>query len=248
MKSIFPHKWMLWLLVLSMAMLPIVLTATEWATVALRPPDGVPQQRWASLVALLRAKPYAVAELQSCLDEVEAAAKEGLPTATILSRLEEGAAKQVEAAALRAAVFQRLESLKTAQQLLRDGNYGNCPEVFRAELLSVLASACENRVPTDGLRRVLKREGVPQTGRLIAAIEGAETLKLVGLDDDTVTALMDDFVVRDLQRGEILRAVRYAAQRHREGVAGRLIREALWSSSGGEWRGRGHGTRYGRSR
>jgi hypothetical protein len=85
-------------------------------------------------------------------------------------------------------------------------------------------------VPTDGLRQVLKAGGGMRAMRLQAVVEAGESLKLLGVDDATVTALMQDFVSRNLGRGEIVRAVQFVSQQHRAGVAGPRIRELLWSN------------------
>jgi hypothetical protein len=161
---------------------------------------------------------------------VQQAIQEGLPAESVRTLIAEGRAKQVPAAELDAALQRRLAALREAKAMLQDAGYGRCPAAQQQELVAAVGRALESKVPADALRQVLKTGGGTRAMRLQAVVDAGESLKLLGLNDATVSALMQDFVARNLGRGEILRAVQFVSQQHRAGVAGPKIRESLWSN------------------
>jgi hypothetical protein len=165
------------------------------------------------------------------LPAVQTAINEGLPVESVKTLIAEGQAKQVPAAELDAAVQRRLASLRSAKAMLQETGYGKCPAAQQRELTVAVANALESKVTTDALRETLKAGGGSRVMRLQAAVEAGEAIKLLGVDDATVAALMRDFVTRNLGRGEIVRAVQFVSQQHRAGVAGQQIRESLWKKT-----------------
>jgi len=159
---------------------------------------------------------------------VQQAIQEGLPVESVRTLIAEGQAKQVPAAELEAAVQRRLTTLRAAKAMLQDAGYGKCPAAQQQELVAAVGRALESKVPTDALRQVLKAGGGTRAMRLQAVVDAGESLKLLGVEDATAAALMQDFVARNLGRGEILRAVQFVSQQHRAGIAGLRIRELLW--------------------
>ena len=159
---------------------------------------------------------------------VQQAIQEGLPAEPVRTLIAEGQAKQVPAAELDAALQRRLTSLRDAKTMLQETGYGKCPATQHQELIATVGRALESKVPSDALRQVLKSGGGARAMRIAAIVDAGESLKLLGLDDTTLGALMQDFVARNLGRGEVLRAVQFASQQHRAGVAGPKIRESLW--------------------
>jgi len=160
---------------------------------------------------------------------VQQAIQEGLPTESVRTLIAEGQAKQVPAAELDAAAQRRLASLREAKAMLRANGY-DCVGPGQQELMATVGRALESKVPADALRQVLKAGGGMRAMRLQAVVDAGESLKLLGVDNATVSALMQDFVSRNLGRGEILRAVQFVSQQHRTGVAGPRIRDLLWSN------------------
>ncbi len=212
--------------------------ADDWAALADKPPAGISASRWEHLIGHWREKPYTVAEFQPCLVLLNAAGNEGLPVEAILLRLEEGAVKKVDAALLYQGAQQRLDSLRTAKELLAGVSPRGrpCPE-----LLTSVSSALESGVPADGLRRAIQLGDQMRLCRLKTVVEAGESLKLMGLDDATVTGLMEDFVRHNLCCGETLRAVRLVGEQHRENVPGPQIRESLAKTLAARRAGAGYG-------
>jgi hypothetical protein len=180
---------------------------------------------------------------------VQQAIQEGLPAEPLRTLISEAQAKQVTAADLDGALQRRLMSLREAKAMLMETGYGRCPLAQQQELMATVGRALESKVPADALRSALKAGGGTQTMRIQSVVDAGESLKLLGLDDATVGTLMQDFVARNLGRGEILRAVQFASQQHRAGVAGPKIRELLWSdTTTSQPRGRGNGSPHGKGR
>lgn len=206
--------------------------ADDWAVMADKPPEGISANWWNRLLDCFREKPYSVAEIQPSLDEVTRAVAEGVPAEAVLIRLVEGAVKQADEAALLSTVRQRVEALLRASEILGEPGSGASDAERRHELLPAVASALESRVAADAVRRALKSGRDLRTCRLRTVLEVGESLKLMGLSDDTVSGLMEDFATRDLCCGEMLRAARLAGQKQRAGVPDAQIREQLWARAG----------------
>ncbi len=205
--------------------------ADDWAAMADKPPNGIPASHWNYLLDHFREKPYSIAEIQPSLDVVAVAAKEGLPVEAVLIRLEEGVVKQADQAALVHTVRQRLDTLRRAREILSDPSVGPLGYRRQQELLPVVASALESQVPVEGMRRALETGCGLRLCRLKTVVETGESLKLMGLNDEAVSGLMEDFAARNLCCGEMLRAARLASQQHRAGVPDSQIRELLWKNN-----------------
>jgi len=159
---------------------------------------------------------------------IETAAREGLPVEPVRSLIAEGQAKKVPAAELDAAVQRRLAALRLAKGLLQETGYTQCPAAQRQGLMGAVAQAMESRVSESALHETLRAGGGSRTMRVQAVVEAGESLQLLGVDEATVAALMQDFVERSLGRGEILRAMQFISQQHRSGMTGSQIRKSLW--------------------
>jgi hypothetical protein len=222
--------------------------ADDWAAMADRPPNGITQSEWNHLLAHFREKPYSLAEIQPSLEVVEIAEREGLPVEAILIRLEEGVVKHADQAALVHTVRERLEALRRAREILSDPSVGPSGCRRQEELLPVVASALESRVPVGGIQQALQAGNRLRLCRLKTVLQTGESLRLMGLGDETVSGLMQDFVARNLCCGEMLRAARLAGQQRRAGVPDAQIRELLWKdneanppTNAGDCPCRGHG-------
>lgn len=204
--------------------------ADDWEALENRPVAGISVERWNHVLNHFREKPYTVAELQPCLAIVSAAAKQDLPVNGLWTLLEEGAVKQASPAVLLQHATRRLELLQQAQRLLAETGFAACDTAARHELADAIARALESSLTIAAVRRPLQAAAGHYTWRLKTAVEAGELLRLSGVDDDTVGALMEDFLLRGLRRGEILRATSRAIQQHRQGLRGEQIRAALWQT------------------
>jgi hypothetical protein len=204
--------------------------ADDWASIT--PPAGLAAECWNHLVNHFREKPYTVAEIQPSLDLLAAALKEGMPADAVVTRLEEGVVKRADAATVRATVQRRMDALRTAKPLVTEAGYPLWSTPPMQGLLMAVASAIESDVPMAGLRQALKLGGGTRAMRVKFVVEAGESLKLMGLDAETISRLMEDFATRNLGCGEIVRATQFIGQQHRAGVAGPRISEMLWSNRG----------------
>jgi len=190
---------------------------------------GLDPQRLSRLAVRLHAAGISVPAGRGLLDPVFLAAAEGLPAAPVLAKVEEGVSKGASADAVRAAAEQRAAALSRAHALLASETGAAAAQGTDERLLVASALALESGVSETSLRRVLGR-GTGPGGLVVAAIEAGEALHLAGLDPQTVEALMLDCVDKRLRRPEVLRAVRMAVQRSREGLQGGALRDALWGA------------------
>jgi hypothetical protein len=225
-------------LLCALVVVAVNVNADDWTALADKPPAGVSSARWSHLIGHWREKPYTVAEIQPCLARLNQAGSEGLPVEAILLRMEEGAVKKVDAALLIQSVQQRFDSLRTAKELLAGISPRGrpCPE-----LMTSVSSALESGVPADGLRSAIRLGDQMRLCRLKTVVEAGESLKLMDLDDATVTGLMEDFVRNNLCCGETLRVVRLAGELHRDNVTGPQIRDSLAKTLAARQGGGGYG-------
>lgn len=174
---------------------------------------------------------------------VENSRKMGYPVDLLEQRWEEGLAKGIAPQSIAQAVQAREKRIEQAADMLRAANYTlKAPPV--RELQGSVALAMESGLPEDVLVAVLGKGGGAFVGRMQGAVEAGEALFLAGLERETVQVLMEDFITRSLRRAEVIRAVQYVIQQHRDGLSSPEIRSSLWSSLD-KWSGFG-GRRGGR--
>ena len=187
---------------------------------------------WEHTVAHLAGAGLSPADGEKVLDPGRQATQEGLPAAVVLSKLNEGALKGVSAAGLLQAAETRLASLRQAESMLQRsglsarGDRGN-------GLLVAVALALESGVPAATMASALERGRGAPTGQVRAVVEAGEALHLEGLNPETVGALMEDCLDRQLRRPEVLRVVRFAREQHARGLDGNAIRATLWGGADG---------------
>lgn len=185
-------------------------------------------------------------QAQRVVAVLEAGQKAGLPAAPLLSRIDEGLAKQVPAGTLTEAVQARLHKLEQAKQILVGSGYADPAAEPAQRLLTATTLALESGLAPDDLQKVLARGQGGFTMRMASIVEAGEAFHLAGLGRESVVALMKDCIDRGLGRMEILRVVRHVVEQHRAGRSDADIRAGLWSASGptnGAHRGRGPGGR-----
>jgi hypothetical protein len=201
------------------------------------PPD-VDAGRWQRVVGQLQANGLSLESADACLAPVQEAVRQGLPADPVLMRVEEGAAKGVDANALQDAGKQRLDNLARAAEILRQAGYDGVRT--RHELLmKSVTLALESGLSADTLKGVLITAGGGQSERMRSIVEAGETMRLSGMDEGTVGQMMADFSERNMRRTEVIRASRFAVQQHRAHVEGTRIRQQLWDGTGdgGRWGG-----------
>ncbi len=152
--------------------------------------------------------------------------EQGLPAAPLQERYREGRAKAVPDEQIAAALTARALHLQQARQLLQAHGYPlNAPPV--QELWPTLARVLEAGMPPGDAESLLTQAGGQFAGRLAPLFEVADSLRLAGLNDETVLLLLHDFFERGLSRSELLRAARSARQLHAEGLRGEELRQRL---------------------
>ena len=207
-------------------------------------PPGIEPARWTRMVETMRTGGYAPDTVAACLVAARETAQRGLPPEPVVARIEEGVAKKAEGNAVLSAARQRVRSMGEAAALLKEGGYASGNEAGRRLVVSV-ALALESGLRSETLQGVLKDAGGKQTERVRCVIEAGETMRLDGMDEETVGQLMGDFMERNLRRMEIIRASRYAVQQHHARIEGTRIRQQLWSGGTGAGSGAGTGVRSG---
>lgn len=207
-----------------------------WDGLAQDCPAGLDPRRWQRLLDQLKANGLTPAAAEPCLAAAREAARDDLPAAAVVSRIEEGATKRAGAEALGQAAEQRLRHLKTAGGLLRETGFG--PRSPRHdELMMSVALAMESGLSASTLQGVLAQGAGGQSERLRSIVEAGETMVLDGMDEPTIGQMMTDFTQRNMRRSEIMRATRFAVQQHNARMEGSRIRQQLWNGagSGGRW-------------
>ncbi len=206
------------------------------ATTETLAPAGVDAGRWQRIGVQLRANGLSTKSAQECLAPVQEAARLGLPADTVLTRVEEGTAKGVEANALQAAGRQRLATLQSAAEVVRQAGYGS-RNTQHDQLIKSVALALESGLSVDTLRGVFAKARSGQSELMRSIVEAGETMRLSGMNEPTVRQMMADFTERNMRRTEVIRASRFAVQQHRSHVEGTRIRQQLWdrAGAGGRW-------------
>lgn len=166
-------------------------------------------------------------QTEGILRPAQDAARDGLPSGTILSKIDEGVAKHASPEALAAAAEKRAACLREATRIV-EASGGTCKEESGQALVSATALCLESGLDAERLSRVLHAGGGGHAMRIAAVMEAGEALHLAGLDHDTVEKLMIEFARRNLRRGEILRAVDFAERGKANGLDGPAILNALW--------------------
>jgi hypothetical protein len=241
-----------WGLLLALLMAPVLMGeppagVASWDDLLKDPPAGLVQGRWQGLVNALKANGFSLEAANACLEPVRDAARQGLPPEAVAARLEEGAAKHVEAALLVQAGRTRLTALRTAAEALKESGYGT-RIADTDKLMKTVAIALESGLEARTVKAVLAHGNGDQPDRMQSVIEAGESMRLNTMDDATVAQMMADFIDRNLRRSEVVRASRYAVQQHKAHVDGVQIRQRLWDKEGaGGSTGGGDGKRQGGS-
>ncbi len=168
-------------------------------------------------------------ETEALLCPVYAAHDESLPAECILIKIEEGLAKQVNPTNVEVAAEARLDCLRRANRIL--SGVREHPGGEHAHLLSHMCMAMESGLPESVLQDVISRPGGFRYGRMIHVVEASETLQLAGLAPEQIQHLMNDFLDRDLNRMEIMRAVDFILEELAKGRGYPAIHSELWVRS-----------------
>ncbi len=188
---------------------------------------GLDAERVTQMVGHCRKRGLSTRDTETLLAPVRAADRESLPAECVFIKVEEGLAKQVDAARIVAAAEARLECLRKARKLIAStpserGGAGPPHLITRTCLV------LESGLPEEVLEELFSRHGGFRYGRLIQVLEAGETLQLAGLDPRNTKQIMDDCLDRDLNRMEIMRAVDYVLAEHRNGQDFETIYAKLW--------------------
>ena len=139
-----------------------------------------------------------------------------LPTETVYAKIDEGLAKNipvrqiVKAAELRVQVLDQAAALLAAHRAEDPrGRYG---------LIRSSAYALESGVPQQRIAAILISPYGDRPGRVMAAIEGLETLHAQNFPAEDAVRLMTSALERGMRRFELSQAVDLALRRHGEGA------------------------------
>lgn len=166
------------------------------------------------------------AECKALLDPVHAAQAESLPTDCIFIKIEEGLAKKVETPRIARATEMRLACLRRADRMVAAARPERGGE--HQHMVMHTCMAIESGLPEEVLQPIFNRPGGFRYGRMIQVIEAGETLQLAGLAPQDIQHAMTDFLDRNLNRGEVLRAVDYILEELAKGRDFQSIHAELW--------------------
>jgi len=229
MKNTLATNWRHWL---PLAVLLMILTTgaqmpDPWATLQQERANTT----GAGYIQRLRTHNFTVEQARQTLDCLSEAQRQGVPVATLTTRLDEGLAKKAEPQAIATALQARLRVMTQARTMLKVAHYDTVAEEPRNELLTTTGLALESGVAAEDIGAVLKRGNGQSALRMKSVVEAGESLHLAGVDHATTQSLMSDCLDRNLRRMEVLRAVRYSIQQHRGGMSGDNIRRSLWGGN-----------------
>lgn len=191
---------------------------------------GIDRARLEAMVGRLNRSGCSAEQGRQILYPAFEAARAGLPSDAVLAKVEEGLLKRASPPALAEASRRRLEALRTAKHLLSAANFSPVSPRARPLLVST-ALALESGLPEQILASTFRRARGRPRSQVRSVVEGGEALWLARLEPPVVDALMADCVSRNLGHEDVLRVVRFATEKKRQGMAGPAIRESLWKAA-----------------
>jgi hypothetical protein len=187
---------------------------------------GIPADRVDQALGRCHRNGMSVADTEALFRPVCIASAESLSADYVFLKIEEGLAKQVDAARVTAAAESRLANLRQAKKLVSgDGQqHGGGYQ----HLTMRTCMALESGLPAEVLQNILSRSGRVRYGRMVHVIDAGGTLYLAGLPPSNIQQIMNDCLDRDLSGPEILRVIDMVLQGHREGKSFESIYATLW--------------------
>ena len=206
--------------------------AAEWGGIAAdAEASGIERGRAETVVEKLSAAGLTPEQASALFERPLALAKRGVPIHLTLSKMEEGLLKRVPYTTLKIAVETRTSAIERAYEILAGEGYDSSTEEGRA-LLDSSALALESGMERRSLEAAAEAGRGKSYTQLKTSVEAGETLLLSGIEQETVDAFIADCLNRNLNRLEVLRVVRFAQQKRREGLSGESLRHALWMGGG----------------
>jgi hypothetical protein len=144
------------------------------------------------------------------------ACEHALPIDSIYTKIDEGLAKHAGADQISRAAGIRVQKLEQADALLRSHRAKDARG--RTGLIAAAALALESGVPESAVARLLSHPNADRPGRVMAAIEGLETLHAQGFPTPEAERLMAQAISRDLRRYELLGAIDLALRKQHDGA------------------------------
>jgi hypothetical protein len=187
---------------------------------------GFTVERVDQTLAECRKNGLSVGATDALLCSVYTAHAESLPTDYVFLKIEEGLAKHADVAKVAVAADARLVCMRKADALIltvRESRGGE-----HQHLVMHSCVVLESGLPEEVLLNIFNRPGGFRYGRMIHAVEAAETLQLDGLAPEHIEHLMMDCLDRDLNRIEVFRAVDFVVVEHRAGKDFDTIHDELW--------------------
>jgi hypothetical protein len=190
---------------------------------------GLPAERVDPAVAHCRRHGMTAADAEPLFRPACVAHAEQLSADFVFLKIEEGLAKQVDAARVAAVAENRLRYLRQAETLVPDGRQGHGSGGAR-HLIAYTCMALESGLPPEVLQAVFSRPGGMRYGRMVHVIEAGETLYLAGLPPANIQQIMNDCLDRDLDGTAIARVIDVVLEGQRQGQSFDAIHAALWSA------------------
>lgn len=187
---------------------------------------GLDAEQVDQALGLCRKNGLTVPECKALMEPVHAAHAEALPTECLFIKIEEGLAKKVDAARIVNATELRLACLRRAERLVDAARPERGGE--HRHMVMHACMAIESGLPAEVLQQIFSRPGGFRYGRMIQVVEAGETLQLAGLAPQDIQHVMNDFLDRNLNRGEVLRAVDYLLSEIAKGRDFQSIHAELW--------------------
>lgn len=191
---------------------------------------GIDRGRLEAVVARLNRSGSSAEEGRQILYPAFDAARAGLPSDAVLDKVEEGLLKRASSRALVEASRRRLEALRGAKRLLSAASFSPASRRGRTLIVST-ALAIESGLPEPILGAMFRRARGRPRSQVRSVVEGGEALWLASLEPPVVEALMADCLTRNLAHEDVLRVVRFATEKKRQGMAGSAIRRSLWRAA-----------------
>ncbi|MBU0677598.1 MAG: hypothetical protein KJ626_05730 [Verrucomicrobia bacterium] len=194
---------------------------TSWTALSENCPDAE------SIVSQCRKDGLGIEESSGIIEPIRRATEEHLPCRLLLLKAEEGLSKGAAPESIAAAVQNRYRLLVQSREMIATRERA----AAEGGLVSATALALESGVSEDTLRNLLSQGSDLPTGQMKHALEAAESLHLKGFSGPDVDVLIGDCLARNLRRSEMTRVVRYASQKHDQGMDSEGIRKSLWGKT-----------------
>lgn len=172
---------------------------------------GVDETRIRVVIQRCRQRSLTDEQMRAALIPVVETARAGLPSGLVLTKIEEGLTKQVDAKALGIAAKNRASQVARAHLLLHQTHDENACQ--HDELLDTITYGLESGLPDSVLQTLLGATKQLGVSRLLTLIKAGEMLQLGGVPPAEAQTLLLDFVKRGLGSRQMLEEARQQVEK-----------------------------------